>query len=379
MRKLRTIAPVVAAFTLFASVTITGNATAEEARYATFLPPKNPAVEYGAVPFMERVEKDSNGEMSYKLFAGASLLGGKNMLHGLRDGVADIGQIIFGYFPSELPYAALVADMAIYGSFPPAVTAAVTEFNFLHCQGCLDGYKENGIVVLGSVSTSPYQLLGKEDLSTVESLKGKKIRTAGALWSRWASYVGAVPVSIAGDGMYEALSRGQVDVIMQPVGALRSYSFWDIARKATLLNLGTYRSWGIYSISLKYWNSLTVPQREILMRNAAIGLIQTSKGYMKADEEVTALADEKKLEFFEPSDELKKSVEEFLKADRATVVETAKTKYQIADPEPLMDKLVELIGKWEKQFEPIKNDDAAMADMLWDQVLSKVDVRTLGQ
>mgnify|MGYP003149959547 FL=1 len=44
-----------------------------------------------------------------------------------------------------------------------------------------------------------------------------------------------------------------------------------------------------------------------------------------------------------------------------------------------MDKLVELIGKWEKQFEPIKNDDAAMADMLWDQVLSKVDVRTLGQ
>ncbi len=145
------------------------------------------------------------------------------------------------------------------------------------------------------------------------------------------------------------------------------------------MNLGTYRSWGIYSISLKYWNSLTVPQREILMRNAAIGLIQTSKGYMKADEEVTALADEKKLEFFEPSDELKKSVEEFLKADRATVVETAKTKYQIADPEPLMDKLVELIGKWEKQFEPIKNDDAAMADMLWDQVLSKVDVRTLGQ
>jgi hypothetical protein len=100
---------------------------------------------------------------------------------------------------------------------------------------------------------------------------------------------------------------------------------------------------------------------------------------MKADEEVTALADEKKLEFYEPSDELKKSVEEFLKADRATVVETAKIKYQIADPEPLMDKLVELIGKWEKQFEPIKNDEAAMADMLWDQVLSKVDVRTLGQ
>lgn len=365
---------------LVASVALSGTSVAQDqGRFASFLSPKNPVVEFGAVPFIERVEKDSNGELTYKLFAGRSLLGGKNMVQGLRDGVADIGQIVFGYYPAEFPYASLIADMAIYGSFPPAISAAVTEFNFLHCTGCLDDYKRNGIVVLGSASTSVYQLLAKEDVSTLEAIKGKKVRAAGALWARWLNFVGAIPVSIPSSEMYEAMSRGQVDIAMQPTGALKSHSIWDIGRKVTMLNLGTYRSWGIFSISAKHWDTLTVPQKEILMKNAAIGLIQTSAGYMEKDAEVEAMAEEKNVELIEPSEELKNSVEEFLKSDRATVIETAKNQYKIADPEPLMDKLVELIEKWEEKYEPIKDDNKAMADMLWNEVFAKVDVKTLGK
>ncbi len=365
---------------LAASVALSGTALAkDQGRFASFLSPKNPVVEFGAEPFIERVEKDSNGELTFKLFAGGSLLGGKNMVQGLRDGVADVGQIVFGYYPAEFPYASLIADMAIYGTYPPAVSAAVTEFNFLHCQGCLDDYKRNGLVVLGSASTSAYQLLGKEDVSELESLKGMRIRAAGALWSRWLDYVGAIPVSMPSSEMYESISRGQVDVVMQPIGAMKSHSIWDIAKKATILNLGTYRSWGIFSISAKYWDTLSVPEREILMKNAAIGLIDTSAGYMVKDAEAEAMLEKKGVELIEPSEGLKNSVSEFLKTDRATVIETAKTQYKIEDPEPLMDKFVELIEKWEAKFEPIKGDNAAMADMLWNEVFAKVDPATLGQ
>ncbi|TNE33352.1 MAG: hypothetical protein EP348_13105 [Alphaproteobacteria bacterium] len=364
---------------LAAATMLSGTSMAkDQGRFATFLSPKNPVVEYGAVPFMKRVEKDSKGDLSFKLYAGGSLLGGKNMVQGLRDGVADIGQIVFGYYPAEFPYASLIADMAIYGSYPPAISAAVTEFNFLHCKGCLEDYKRNGLVVLGSASTSTYELLGKEDVSKVESLKGMKVRAAGALWARWLNYVGAIPVSMPSSEMYESLSRGQVDVVMQPLGAMKSHSIWDIAHKATMLDLGTYRSWGIFSVSAKYWATLSVPEREILMKNAAIGLIDTSKGYMAKDEEVLKMAKEKHVELIQPSEGLRKSVTDFLKSDRATVIETAKTKYKIADPEPLMDTLIALIEKWEKKFAPIKDDNKAMSDMLWNEVLSKVDVKTLG-
>lgn len=360
-------------------VTTSGLANAEQGRFASFLSPKNPVVEFGAIPFIERVEKDTEGKLSYKLYSGGSILGGKNMVEGLNNGVADIGQIVFGYYPAEFPYASLIADMAIYGNFPPAVSAAVTEFNFNHCTGCLEDYKRSGIVVLGSASTSAYQIIGKEDYSDLESLKGLKIRTPGALWARWARFVGAVPLSISSGEMYEALSRGSIDVAMQPLGALRSHSLWDIADKITMIDLGTYRSWGIFSVSGQHWEKLGEQDRKILMKNAAIGLIDTSRGYMQGDELVMESVAEKNVTLIEPSDGLKNSVVEFLKSDRAQVIETAKTKYKIADPEPLMDKLVELIEKWHVKFEPIKDDNEAMAAMLWDDVLSKVDVMALGK
>ena len=335
----------VAGLALAASVSFTSVSSADEGRFASFVSPKNPVVEYGAVPFIERVSKETNGELTYKMFSGGSLLGGKNMVSGLADGVADIGQIVFGYYPAEFPYASLIADMAIYGKYAPAVAAAATEFNFLNCAGCLEDYKRNSLVILGSTSTSAYQLLAKEDVSSVESLKGKKIRTAGALWSRWATSVGAVPVSAPSSEMYEQMSRGMVEIAIQPTGALKSHSIWDIGKDVVMLNLGTY----------------------------------SALGYMALDEEVEAVAAEKGVNLIEPSEGLKNSVTEFLKNDRATVIEMAKTKYKIADPEPLMDKYVELINKWEAKFEPIRGDRDAMAQMLWDEVMSKVDVATLGK
>ncbi|MAL77911.1 MAG: hypothetical protein CMN55_02175 [Sneathiella sp.] len=369
----------VAGLALAASVSFTSVSSADEGRFASFVSPKNPVVEYGAVPFIERVSKETNGELTYKMFSGGSLLGGKNMVSGLADGVADIGQIVFGYYPAEFPYASLIADMAIYGKYAPAVAAAVTEFNFLNCAGCLEDYKRNSLVILGSTSTSAYQLLAKEDVSSVESLKGKKIRTAGALWSRWATSVGAVPVSAPSSEMYEQMSRGMVEIAIQPTGALKSHSIWDIGKDVVMLNLGTYPSWGVFSVSAKHWASLSNEYRSILMKNAAIGVIDSALGYMALDEEVEAVAAEKGVNLIEPSEGLKNSVTEFLKNDRATVIEMAKTKYKIADPEPLMDKYVELINKWEAKFEPIRGDRDAMAQMLWDEVMSKVDVATLGK
>lgn len=379
MKKVTSLALIVGGLTLATVSTLQNTALAEEGRFASYLSPKNPVVEFVAEPFIERVKKDSNGELTYKLYAGGSLLGGKNTAAGLRDGIADIGQIVFNYNPSEFPHSILIADMAMYGNMPAAISAATTEFMMLHCDGCIDDYKRNGIVVLGGASATAFQLMSKSDLSTLASLEGKKIRTPGGLYARWATSVGAVPVSIPSSEMYEALSRGQVDVVVNPLGAMKSHSLWDIAKKVTMIDIASFRPWGVFSISAKHWNGLTDDQRTILMKNAAIGLIDTSYGYQKKDDEVLAMVKEKEVELIEPTAEVKNSIEEFKKADWAVIIEQAKTKYKIEDPEPLMNKMVDLIKKWEEKFEPIKDDNAAMSDMLYDEVLSKVDAKSLGQ
>lgn len=351
---------------------------AEEGRFAAFLPPANPVVKYGAEPFIERVTADTDGALTYRLFTGGSLLGGKNMVEGLQSGIADVGQIVFGYFPAEFPYAALIADMAIYGSNAPAIAAAVTEFSMLHCDGCVDELKRQGIVSLGTTSTSPYVLMSRDEIATLEQLKGKKVRTPGSLWDRWVRHAGGTPVNISAGEIYEALSRGQVDAVLNAVGALQSHSLWDTAKHVTNLQLGTYRSWGIFSVSAKHWAALPPEQRRVLLDNAARGVIEAALGYVAADELALEQLGEKGITMHEPDADMLTQLTAFRESDWPKVMENAQNQFGIAEPEPLMDEFIALVDKWTALYEPLDGDVDAMTELLQKEVTSKIDENTYG-
>lgn len=367
-----------AAAGLAVSASFAGGAQAAEGRFAAFLPPGNPVVGQGAEPFIERVAKDTNGELTYKLFAGGALLGGKNMVEGLQTGVADIGQIVFGYFPAEFPYATLIADMAIYGSNAPAIAAAVTEFALLNCTGCLAEFKALGLVHLGGTSTSPYVLMSRDKIETLDELKGKKVRTPGALWDRWVRDAGGTPVNISAGEIYEAMSRGQVDAVLNAFGAMKSHSLWDAAKHVTNLQLGTYRSWGIFTVSARHWESLSPAHRRVLLDNAARGILQAALGYIATDDAARAEIGQHNVSVHEPSDGMRQQLANFLENDRPSIVENAKTKLNIPNPEPLMDTFVALVEKWETLYAPLGKDLDKMTELLMQEVYSKIDEKSHG-
>lgn len=354
------------------------SAAAQEGRFATGLPPGNPVVKDGAVPFIKRIEKDTGGALTYRVFSGGSLLGMKNIVTGLRDGVADIGQIVFGYFPAEFPHSALVADMAMYGSNPAAVAAAATEFSLTRCPACLSEFKKQGLVSLGTTSTSEYIILARQDLSAPDALRGKKLRTPGAVWDRWSTSVGAIPVNIPASEIYESLTRGQVDAVLQPAGALQTYSLYETARNVTTVSLGTYPAWGIFCVGANHWRALSTDQRAALLRSALRGVIQAAVAYVTTDKAALETARSKGAAIRPPTPELLQQLNNFRAADRKTIVATAKDKYKIADPDPLIDEYTALLKKWEAAFQPLGLDTDKMAEMLTQAVLPKLDPSKFG-
>ena len=78
----------------------------------------NHATSRGHAAFAEMTESEFPDAFDFKLFAGGALLGPKPTLSGLRDGVADVGLLALTYFRSEMPYAQLVADLALLGEGP---------------------------------------------------------------------------------------------------------------------------------------------------------------------------------------------------------------------------------------------------------------------
>jgi TRAP-type transport system periplasmic protein len=66
--------------------------------YADYMPPKHPT-NLVLVEFFKNVERDSNNSIKFEWHFAQSLLAGKDVPAGVRDGVADAGYIVGVYIP----------------------------------------------------------------------------------------------------------------------------------------------------------------------------------------------------------------------------------------------------------------------------------------
>ena len=344
----------------------------ERVTLSTWTSPKH-ATSLGHIAFAEMTEKEFPDAFDFKYFSGGALLGAKPTLSGLRDGVASIGLLAFTYFPAELPYAQLVADMALLGDNHFVMAAASTEFAMMHCAPCQAEYAKAGIVQLTGISTAPYVLLSSKPITSVADVKGVKIRTAGSAWDRWATHVGASPVNVPSSEMYDALSHGIVSAAIQPIGALKGHSLIEVTKHLTTLPLGTYHSGSVFAASPSFWKGLSGEQRAQLISNLPEAMAITEGYYYEHDQTVLAEAGGLGLTVHEPSAEFLADMVAFRTDDLAEVAKIAKTKHKIANPEPLIEKYLELVQKWTALMEPVGTDLDAYGKLLDQEIYSKID------
>ena len=138
-------------------------------RFASYLSIKHPLISHGAVPFVEGMGALEQ-PVSYKIFPGSALLNAENVLTGLQHNLTDLGQLIFLYYPAQFPYINIMAEMAMIGSYAPAIAAASTEFLWSACLPCREEAERQGIVILGMSSSSPYYLISRYRLHRWEEL-----------------------------------------------------------------------------------------------------------------------------------------------------------------------------------------------------------------
>ncbi|WP_456386055.1 C4-dicarboxylate TRAP transporter substrate-binding protein [Profundibacter sp.] len=370
MKKLTKLVATAAATAFLAAA---GAAVAEQrVTITSWTSPKHPTSK-AHQDFADLTEAQYPDAFDFKVFNGGALLGAKPTLSGLRDGVADIGILALTYFKAELPYAQMVADMALLGDDGYVMGGATTEFFMLACEPCKESFSKNGIVMLGGLSTAPYVLLSKEPITEISQLSGLTVRTAGSVWDRWAAEVDVKAVSVPSSEIYDALSHGVVEAAVQPVGALKSHSLIEVAKHMTTLPLGTYHSGGNYIAGLGFWNGLSPEQREQLAANLALGVARTVFYYADVDREVLEEAAGLGLTVHEPSAEMLEQITAFRKTDLEAIVEIAKEKHGIADAEALLATYSGLIEKWKGLVAPINGDVDAYAALLQQEIYSKID------
>ncbi|MGE0699962.1 MAG: C4-dicarboxylate TRAP transporter substrate-binding protein [Hyphomicrobiaceae bacterium] len=352
-------------------------AAAKQLKAAYFVSPKHP-IGIGYQFLADEVKRETKGSVTIRVFPGESLLGAKAISDGVRDGVADMGQVVMTYTPAYYPHGVVINDLAMVGPDDIAGMMAVTELYLLHCPACLAEFDKQNQLPLSGISTPPYVVIAGADFNSLEKIRLKKLRAAGSLWDRFCQAVGAVAVNMPTAGMYEAMSRGTLDGVLYAVGGLKTHGLGDIAKQVILLNTGSFRSGALFSTNKSTWQALTLDERKALLRSISKAVVRTTVAFLEGDKEGLAVAKEKGIPVVEPDPELLKRRNEFVENDLKHTVQNAKEQLGLPDAAEFVANYRKLYDKYEKLAKPIESDETKLSDLIYREVYAKLDVTKLG-
>ena len=200
--------------------------------YANF-PPAGTFPSVQMEQWKKEVEKRTNGEVTVNTFPGGTLLGAKNMLRGVAQGQADIGNLCMAYQPGAFP---LTSVMELPLRFTSSRTASLVLWELFQ-KYQPEAFDE--VKVLTVFTSPPSSLMTRKPVRTPADLKGMELRASGSA-SDILDLLGATPVSMPMSDTPEALQKGMIEGLLSSVEVLLDLEFARYCPHVTMGNFQVY-------------------------------------------------------------------------------------------------------------------------------------------
>ncbi|PLX45243.1 MAG: C4-dicarboxylate ABC transporter substrate-binding protein [Deltaproteobacteria bacterium] len=232
------------AMAIAASVTAAFGATT--LTYANFPPaPTFPCVQMEE--WKKKVEAATEGKVKVDTFPGSTLLGAKNMMDGVIDGIADIGCLAFPYQPGRFPLLEGV-DLPIGFTNSKVANAVLWDLFVKYNPESLKKVK-----VLALFTAPPADIMSKDPIRKIEDLKGYELRATGA-GVKPLELLGAIPVAMPMSETPDALQKGVVKGVLSSTDILKDFKFAETCKFVTDTNFQT-TAFGVV-MNMDKWNAL---------------------------------------------------------------------------------------------------------------------------
>jgi len=199
------------------------------------------------------MEKKTDGKWKIKLHYGGVLAPPKENFDGLRAGMFEAAGICAAYTPGknplhtvgELPFIAPNETVDIIRLMIEVWKLPAMKKELL---------KWNAVPLLPS-ALPQYHLMGNKAVRTVKDLDGARIRIGGEI-AKVLKEFGAVPTLVPAPEVYEAVSRGTLDLVGFPwTYSYGSYKTYEVSKYVSLpLSLGTMSCY--YIANKNAWEAL---------------------------------------------------------------------------------------------------------------------------
>ncbi len=231
MKTRRTFLSVFAAVAAAAFISPVGAQDVYELKVSNYLPP-NHTSNKEITRWADELKQKSDGRLILKLFP-SSQMGPVNRQFDLaRTGVADMAYVLQGATPGRFP----LTELAQHPTLIP--DGKVGSQALMDMKDLLDSeYK--GVKVLYFISTPPVPLLmARKQVSSLDDMKGLRIRHPGTVYASLISALGATPVGVAPAEVADSLNKGTIDGTLMSYEGGQSFQLGPELNSATVINGG---------------------------------------------------------------------------------------------------------------------------------------------
>lgn len=136
-------------------------------------------------------------------------------------------------------------------------------------------------------AAAPRVIMSKEQISSVEDLKGFLVRVPTITYAAWFDALGASPVSgIPFAEVYQNIESGVIEGAEAPFATLRDYSIQEVAKYAYCSN-HTYAA-SCFGLSTNIWNMISPEDQAIITEELTAGGVAYTKLCAEANDSVIA-------------------------------------------------------------------------------------------
>jgi TRAP-type C4-dicarboxylate transport system substrate-binding protein len=265
---------------------------AEEIKLHSFVPPTHVIWTDVLTPWTQEVAKRSNNRLTVRLFP-AMQLGGRppELYRQTVQGITDATFTLPGYTSNDFPMMMLTELPGTANSADDGTKKLWANFDKFLSRD----FKDTKVLALWNSDTA--SLMSKtKPIRTLEDIKGMKIRTPSAAQSMQLETLGATPIDMPANQIYNNLDRGVMDASMIPMSAALDFKLIEVAKFYTIdAPLG--RSPFLVAMNKARYDKLPADLKKIIDDTTGLPLsLKCAETYDKKNHEALDAVKAKKLE-----------------------------------------------------------------------------------
>jgi len=248
-----------------------------ELSYANIFPPTHI---HSKLPeaWCKKVEKRTKGKVKITYYPGQTLLKEAKVYYGIMNGIADMGQSVFGYNRGVFPAMEAFALPNGFKSGAQA-TRVLNEF-----------YKKfkpdelSQVKILYLHAHGPPLLHSRVKIEKLEDMHGLKVRSFG-FNAAMVKALGGIPVSMGQSEVYEALSKGVAHASFSPMEVLKGWKQAEVIDYSIEIEGLAYSSAMYVMMNMDKWNSLPKDVQQVMEEVSQEWIVKTGKAWELSDKE----------------------------------------------------------------------------------------------